>query len=91
MGVRDGDPRHAAEFPNSRNRRIIHKADAIPQDVAAARTYQQSALANGELGFADDAPESRIFLEDPVAKLVLEILEGNPLLDRKSTRLNSSH
>ena len=58
MRMRDRDRRNAAQRLNPRDGIAVHEAHAVPQNIPGAILNQESALANGELRFRPDAPDS---------------------------------
>jgi hypothetical protein len=61
MRVGDRDPGDAAKSLNPGNGIAIDEANAVPKNVTGAMLNQESALADSELGFSPDAPNSWAF------------------------------
>ena len=52
----------------------VDQADAVPQDIPVVSLYQERPLADGELGFSADAPDSLALLIERVAMRVAQIV-----------------
>ena len=58
MGMGDRDRGDAAQSLYPGDRIAIDEANAVPKNVPGAILNQKSTLADGELGFGPDAPNS---------------------------------
>ena len=59
MRVGDRDRGNPTQSLNPRDGIASDKADAVPKNITGATLNQKSTLANGELRFRADAPNSR--------------------------------
>ena len=58
MRVGDGNRGNTTQSLNPGDRIVIDEADAVPQNIAGAMLDQESTLADGELGFGANSPNT---------------------------------
>lgn len=84
MRVGDRDRGDAAQSLYPADRIAIDEANAVPKKVTGAILNQEPTLADGELGFGPDAPNSWALWIERVAMGGSEIVQRDPLLPLQS-------
>ncbi len=82
MRMGNGDGAEPADGADDVERRLVQQGDAIPQDVAGGRVQHEGALADADLGMADNAHQPVLDQAKAVHVAARQVQHGGPGLAR---------